>query len=187
MRSTDILPVLVLSLALGSAGCSLVEVASVEGGEVPPVVSEERCLPEHPECVDTPVDGAGDEPIMAPDINVVDVFQPEPRLVTPDPDAIGGETFPIFLQEATVDGTTLHVSFSGGTAPCFVLASAEAVERDDAVIVDVRAGAAEGTDQASCTTVVDMQQVQIELSDELGDRLLLDGSRVFQGGGDAQY
>lgn len=189
MRSTHFLPLLALSLAVGSAGCSFVEVASVEGGELPPVVAEERCDPDdprHPDCAEVS-EGAGDEPIMAPDIPVVDVLQQAPRLVTPDPDAVGGgETFPLFLQEAVVDGRALRVSFSGGTPPCFVLATAEVVERDDEVIVNVRAGTQEGTDHAVCTTVVEMQQVEIELSAELGDRLLLDGSRVFQGG-EAQY
>lgn len=187
MRSTHVLSVLLLALALSSTACNLAtEIASAEGGEVPPVVSEERCLPDHPDCVDTPPDGAGDEPILAPDIPVVNVLQQDPRLVTPRPDAVGGETFPIFLQEAVLDGATLRVSFSGGTAPCFVLASAEVVERDDAVIVNVRAGTERGTDQATCTTVVEMQQVELDLSAELGDRLLLDGSRVFQGG-DVEY
>ena len=186
MRST-LLPALLLAVTSAATGCGIFEITSVEGGAEPPVVVEERCLPEHPDCVDTPPDAAGDEPIMAPDIPVVEVLQQEPRLVSPDPGAIGGgETFPIFLQEAVVDGTTLRVSFSGGTPPCFVLASAEAVERDDAVIVNVRAGTQQGTDQASCTTVVEMQQVEIELSAELGERRLLDGSRVFQDG-DAQY
>lgn len=183
-----LLSAVLLTLASGAAGCGVLDIASVEGTAPPAVVAEERCRPELPQCVDTPSEGAGDEPIMAPDIPVVDAFvhDPEPRLITPEPDG-AGETFPLFLQEAMVDGTTLRVSFSGGHAPCFVVATAEAVERADAVIVNVRAGTADGTDQASCSTVVEMQQVEIALADELGDRLLLDGSRVFQGDGDVTY
>ena len=177
-----------LVLAFGAAGCGVLDIASVEGSAPPVVVAEERCRPELPQCVDTPPEDVGDEPIMAPDIPVVDAFvhDPEPRLITPEPDGVG-ETFPLFLQEAVVDGTTLRVSFSGGHAPCFVVAAAEAVERADAEIVNVPAGTADGSDQASCTTPVEMQQVEIALTEDLGDRRLLDGSRVFQGEGDVTY
>lgn len=196
MRRT--LPALALALTLATSACGFsVEVDAAEGGDAPlpttasdPATGEgtAMCAPGVVDCVDVVVEGeggvAGDEPIMAPDIPVVDVLQQEPRLVTPQPGASDAAS-PIFLQEATVDGTTLRVSFSGGHAPCFVVDTAEAVESDDAVVVNVRAGAAKGTDQASCTTIVELQYVEIELEKELGARQLLDGSRVFQG--DVEY
>lgn len=189
MRRT-ILPTLAIAIAIAvaTAACGGGEPAAEDtapGGDAGAPTA--MCAPDTPDCVDVVMEGdepAADDAIIAPDVPVVDVLQQEPKPVTATPGATS-ESSPVFLQEATIDGTTLRVSFSGGHAPCFVIESAEAVERDDEVILNVRAGAEKGTDQASCTTVVEMQYVEIELSGELGTRALLDGSRVFQG--DVQY
>ena len=165
-----------LALALASAACGEAEPAedSTSGA------ASGMCAADAADCVDVVVEGepAGDA-MMAPDIPIVEALQQLPRLIIAEPGATDG-SFPIFLREATLDGSTLRVSFSGGHPPCFVVDTAEVVERDDAVIVNVRAGAAKGTDQASCTTDVEMQYVEIELADELGTRALLNGSLVVQ-------
>lgn len=191
MRRTA-LPILTLLLTLGTAACGgQADDPRPTDAEAEPAEDMAMCAPGVLDCVDVVVTGPGGadpdpvgDAIIAPDIVVVGTLQQEPVLVTPSPGSTD-ESFPLFLQEATVEGTTVRVSFSGGHPPCFVIESADAVERDDAVIVIVRAGAAPGTDQATCTTIVEMQQVELDLAAELGDRQLLDGSRVFEG--DVRY
>ena len=87
----------------------------------------------------------------------------------------------MFIQEAVVDGTRLDLIFSGGEAPCFWVHHVETTETDTEVVIDLRAGGdpeAEGCDGHAIST----QGVTVELQAPLGERALLDASRVVPAG-----
>ncbi len=153
--------------------------------------SMNMCLPEVPDCVDTVLEGdpAADcegaaggcddtaDERMNPSITIVPAFvDPNTPSVEMAPGSVA-EPFTLFLQEAVVDGQTVQVSFTGGEAPCFVVDHVEVTEDADMVVVSVWAG--QPDPDADCSSMsTSTQSVTVQLGAPLGNRLLLDGSRM---------
>lgn len=170
---------LAAALTLTLAACGGTDVASDgAGGDAPPAAG--MCAPGVTDCVDTVVDGedrSGDER-MAPDIPVVADFDAgDPEIVTPEPGR-AFEAAPVLLESAVVDADRVVVSFWGGVDPCFVADTLEVVESDTEVVVTLTAGPAGDPATISCIAMAQLYGVQIQLDAPLGDRLLLDGSRL---------
>ncbi len=110
---------------------------------------------------------------------MVDALPADIRMV--EMDGTGPDAFPLFIQEAVVDGTRLDLIFSGGETPCFWVHHVETTETDTEVVVDLQAGGdpeADGCDSQA----ISIQGVTVELDAPLGDRALLDASRVVPAG-----
>jgi len=141
------------------------------------------CIESQPDCNDMVVGedaiggGSGGDAMMEPDIHIIDELSAATRVVEQSPGSVA-DAYPLFLAEAVVDGATITVTFSGGEAPCFVVDHAEVVEDDARVVVLVYAGPADPDAEGCDMQEVSSQAVTVELSAELGDRALLDGSRL---------
>lgn len=167
----------------GSTDC-----ADDPSGGAPPSMG--MCAPGVTDCVDTVVeqdageesgDASGDR-LMSADITIVEAFvDPDTRSVEMAPGSVA-EPFAIFLQEAVVDGLHVNVSFSGGETPCFVVDHVEVDERDDEVVVRVMVGQPDPDAQDCDQQQISMQSVGFDLTAELGDRPLVDGSRTAPAG-----
>lgn len=132
-----------------------------------------RCLPDAVDCDDTPV--TGDEPMIAPDIHQIDQA-PQSLEATPRPDLVP-EPFPLFIQEAVVSGQDVTLVWSGGNEACFALADVAVTETDTEVVVTIRAGGRSDAPEV-CTMEAPLYTTTITLDQPLGQRALLDGSRV---------
>lgn len=135
------------------------------------------CLEGTEDCVDTPglEPHAGDE-LVDPDIEVVDEPLEAYDLVEPR-DAVD-DRFPLFLQWATEDGTTLTVGYYAGVEPCFVTAEVVVSELDDVVAVTVLGGPDRDAGDVACIDIAESKAVEVQLSEPLGDRRLVDGARA---------
>lgn len=169
---------------LAACGGDAPEPTTVEGGGMA------MCVAEAPDCVDTVVSEdpglvdppQGDEPVdtfVGPEIDIVDEIADGTIAVEMAPQAPERE-FPVFVQWAAVDGPTVTAVFSGGETPCFVISRVTAEEREDAVVLTVLA--ADPSDEQTCESAVSTQSVTVELEADLGQRTLLDGSRVVPDG-----
>lgn len=163
-----------VALALGLAAC--------DGAAAP--TTDARCLPDAPDCVDTPGTGADDDvagdALLTAFVDVVPSLPEGTRFVETAP---GAPTFPLMVRQAAVDGTDLHLLVGAGEAPCMWLVGTEVTEDADQVVVSVLAsGDAEATD-CDQQAVTD-QALTVRLAEPLGDRALLDATRVVPG--DAQ-
>jgi hypothetical protein len=135
------------------------------------------CIEGTEDCVDTPglEPDTGDD-MVPPDIEVVEAPLEAHRLV--EPRDVVDDRFPVFLQWATEDGTTLTVGYYGGVEPCFVTAEVVVSELDDVVAVTVLGGPDRDAGDVACIEIAEALAVEIELSAPLDGRRLVDGSRA---------
>lgn len=164
-------------LAIGLASCtSLERPGAGDTTQIAPVVPGDgeaaRCLPDAVDCDDTP---AGDA-MVPEEISITTALPSGTTAAEMAPGSVA-DAWPVFLQEAVVDGADLTVSFSGGEAPCFVVDHVEVDETPERVIVSVLVGVPDPS--ADCSQQeTSIQSVSVQLDEPLGDRPLKDGSRT---------
>lgn len=153
------------------------DTASGVGTDPDPGPAAGACLVGSTDCVDTP--GLGDDDptdSTPPDIEVMDEAPHEYELIEAR-DAADDKTA-AFLQWATVDGSTLTVGYFAGVEPCFVTSEVIVSELEDVVAVTVLGGPDRTQPDAMCIEIAMAMAVEVELTEPLGDRRLVDGSRA---------
>jgi hypothetical protein len=147
----------------------------VDGGGVDGAAG--ACLEGTEDCVDTPgLEPSTGDDMVPPDIEVVETPLEEHRVV--EPRDVVDDRFPVFLQWATEDGTTLTVGYYAGVEPCFVTAEVVVSELDDVVAVTVLGGPDREAGDVACIELAEALAVEVELSAPLDGRRLVDGSRA---------
>jgi hypothetical protein len=135
------------------------------------------CLEGVEDCIDTPGVGLGEgDELVDPDIPIVD--EPLDAYDLVEPRDVVDDRFPLFLQWATEDGTTLTVGYEVGVEPCFVTAEVVVSELEDVVSVTVLGGPDRDAGDVGCIDIAESKAVEVELSEPLGGRRLVDGSRA---------
>lgn len=97
---------------------------------------------------------------------------PEGELVTPTPGML--DVRPVEWDEASVDGSTVTVSWWSGVAPCNVLDHVDVVEREDEVVLTLFEGTADR--DAACIELAERKRTVVELDEPVGQRRLVDGA-----------
>lgn len=148
--------VVAMTIALVSVACGG---AGPEFGGEPPV----EAMPEPDRAVPVLPDGA--EPGQPPE---------EAQLVEPTPGMEG--VHPVEWDAASMDGTTVEVSWWSGVAPCTVLDRVEVEETEDVVTITLFEGSEPSDEEVGCIMIAQRKRTIVELSEPVGTRDLVDGA-----------
>lgn len=159
------------ALLLGACAGSSDDLAALPGG-----AAAGACLEGTVDCQDTSFEPGR----IDPEIHVVNSLSAATRQVETAPGSVP-DAQALFIQEAVVEGDRITLVVSGTEAPCFVIDRAAVEEDSDTVVAWVYAGEPAGPEagSADCETMAtSTQAVTVTLTEPLGARRLLDGSRA---------
>ncbi len=107
--------------------------------------------------------------------------EPAPERV--EPRAGMANTHPVQWDSVEVlDQRTLRITFYGGVEPCDVLDSVKVTYDADAVKVSLFSGSDPAEPDAVCIEIAKLKVVEVELTEDLGNRAVHDGNEAPRGG-----
>jgi hypothetical protein len=100
-----------------------------------------------------------------------------PRVVEPQPGQADLHTIPWQRVDVGPDDRTLHIRFTSGVEPCYVLDHIDVDYRKTKVFVTLYEGHEPSDEDVACIEIAEFKITKVQLTEPLGGREVKDGAR----------